>query len=87
MLDQAITLVKEYLEEHNPGEEYTLFVVWQVAVLQNFKCLIAVTHPCGMIFEVTFDGDMDSWYVNVYRKTDCLEKKDGIHEQYDEVAN
>lgn len=67
MEEKAISLVRKYIAEHFDAEP-TLFVTWQARVLQNFKCLIATTVPCGMYFELTYDGVKDRWYFDVYRK-------------------
>lgn len=72
-IGKAKEIVRDYIESHidhsNPAAEYTIFVVWQAKVLQNFKCLISTTHPHGMYFELTYDGDRDYWYFDVYQKT------------------
>lgn len=80
MIDQAKAIVEEYLKKNYPENNYTLFVVWQAKVLQNLKCLIAVTHPHGMYFELTYDGDRARWYFDVYQKIENREIRDGIHE-------
>lgn len=71
MTAKALKIVREYVEAHiesNPDAHYTLFVVWQSVILQNFKCEIATTLPCGMSFVLTYDGDADRWYCDAYRK-------------------
>lgn len=87
MLDKAKAIVREYVEGHldrtNPDAEYTLFVVWQANILQNYKCLISTTLPHGMYFELTHDGDRGRWYLDVYRKAENREIDDGIYEQPD----
>ena len=73
-IEKAISLVQEYINEHidpsNPNAEPALFVVWQAHILQNFKCLISVTLPCRMCFELTYDGDEKCWYMDAYRKVE-----------------
>ena len=79
MIERAKELVREYIENHvemNPHAEPTMFVVWQAAVLQNFKCLVAVTLPVGSYFELTYDGDKQHWYMDVYRKQENWEIAD-----------
>ena len=80
MIDKAKELVQRYVDEHidhgNPEAEPTLFVVWQAAILDNFKCLIATTLPYGMHFEMTYDGDRKCWYMDVYRKVKNVEIAD-----------
>lgn len=80
MTEKAIAIVKDYIQAHaDPSDrntEPTLFVVWQAKVLQNFKCLIATTLPRYTYFELTYDGDENNWYLDVYKKTENIE----IHE-------
>ena len=75
MTEKAIKLVREYIASYT-DKEPTLFVVWQAKVLQNFKCLIATTLPHGMYFELTYNGDEKTWYMDVYRKTENMEIAD-----------
>ena len=73
MIDKAKQIVRDYIAQHiepNPDADPAIFVVWQAAVLQNFKCLIATTLPYGMYFELTYDGDRRRWYFDAYRKTE-----------------
>ena len=80
MIEKAIMLVKQYVNEHidhtNPHAEPAVFVIWQAVILQNFKCLISTTLPRGMYFELTYDGDRECWYIDVYRKAENLEVAD-----------
>ena len=80
MIEKAIAIVKDYIQAHaDPADqsmEPTLFVVWQAQVLQNFKCLIATTLPRYTYFELTYDGDENNWYLDVYKKAENIE----IHE-------
>lgn len=70
MNERAQKIVDDYMHAHFPQAQYTSFVVWQARVLQNFKCLIAITHPYGMYFEVVYDGDAGRWFLDAYQKTD-----------------
>lgn len=76
MIEKAKAIVKEYIEAH-VDSDYTMFVVWQAKVLQNFKCLISTTLPRWTYFELTYDGDRKTWYFDVYRKADNQEIPDG----------
>ena len=71
MLEKAQTIVRDYIDERmGQYVDYSLFVVWQSTVLQNFKCLIATTLSFGAQFLLTYDGDEKCWYVDVYQKTE-----------------
>lgn len=80
MTEKAIAIVKDYIQSHtdplSQSTKPTLFVVWQAKVLQNFKCLIATTLPRYTYFELTYDGDENNWYLDVYKKAENIE----IHE-------
>lgn len=49
-------------------EELDLYVVWQVKVLQNNKCLISTDVVNGYYWEVTYNGDKREMYVDMYHK-------------------
>lgn len=45
-----------------------IYVVWFCKVLQNWKVLVSTTIPDGMYYEVTYNGDTNETYVDVYKK-------------------
>jgi hypothetical protein len=47
-----------------------VYVVWWAKTLQNSKCLISTTLPDGMYYEVTYNGDSEEVYLDVYKKFD-----------------
>ena len=68
LVDKAVSIVEQYIREHvDPDAKPTVFVVWQAAVLDNFKCEIATTLPLGMRFELTYDSTEFQWYFNVFK--------------------
>lgn len=48
--------------------EDDVFIVWVCKILQNNKALVSTTIPDGMYYEVTYDGDKQQAYVDVYKK-------------------
>ena len=74
MIEKAKALVREYVDKHidhnNANAKYSIFVIWQASVLENFKCLIATTLPAGMYFELTYDGEHGCWYFDAYQKVE-----------------
>lgn len=66
--------VAEYANEHmdkTDGKAITeedVHVVWLTKVLQNNKALLSTTLPDGMYYEITYDGDKGTAYVDVYKK-------------------
>lgn len=45
-----------------------VYIVWFCKTLQNWKALISTTIPDGMYYEVTYNGDTDETYIDVYKK-------------------
>lgn len=78
--DKAKELVVSYVfNRANPGDyvynENTIttkdvYVVWFAKTLQNWKALVSSTVPDGKYYEVTFNGDKNEYYVDVYEKRD-----------------
>lgn len=45
-----------------------VYIVWFAKILQNWKALISTDRTSGMYFEVTFNGDKETAYVDHYFK-------------------
>lgn len=66
--------VVEYFNQHADKTdqkkitEDDVFIVWVCTILQNNKALVSTTIPDGMYYEVTYDGDKQQAYVDVYKK-------------------
>lgn len=54
--------------DHKKITEDDVFIVWACKILQNNKALMSTTVPDGMYYEVTYDGDKQQAYVDVYKK-------------------
>jgi hypothetical protein len=71
-------LVKDYviahLDKSDEIPEFEVYTVWKCKILQNWKYLVSTTLPDGMYYEMTYDGDKNRWYIDVYKKFDnqCL---------------
>lgn len=72
MENTAISIVKKYIIDHlDKSDEMPVFeayTVWKCKTLQNWKFLISSTLWDGMCYEVTFNGDSEEWYLDVYKK-------------------
>lgn len=72
MDDRAINIVRKYAEDHldksDSPSAFDVYIVWKAKVLQNWKWLISTTLIDGMYYEVTFNGDLDEFYLDVYKK-------------------
>ena len=54
--------------DHKKITEDDVFIVWACKILQNNKALVSTTVPDGVYYEVTYDGDKQQAYVDVYKK-------------------
>lgn len=67
-------LVAEYVNKHiDKSDEVQIspddvYVVWSVKVLQNNKAMVSTPLSDGMYYEVTYNGDKDEMYIDVYKK-------------------
>ena len=72
MDNTALAIVKDYIAAHldksDPEPEFEVFTVWKAKILQNWKYLISSTLPDGMYYEMTYNGDKQEWYMDVYKK-------------------
>lgn len=72
MDEKAQMYVQHWIEQHmdksDPPVEFETFIVWKCKTLQNWKYLISTTLPDGMYYEMTFDGDKNTWYLDAYKK-------------------
>ena len=74
MMDQARIIVMDYFNshvEHPDKNQITLndvFVVWFSKTLQNWKALVSTTVFDGSYYELTYNGDKDEIYLDVYKK-------------------
>ena len=45
-----------------------VYVVWMCKTLKNTKALLSTTVPDGQYYEVTYNGETDEIYLDVYKK-------------------
>lgn len=48
--------------------ENDVFIVWMCKTLQNSKALASTTVSDGMYYEITYNGDKNETYIDVYKK-------------------
>lgn len=72
MDEKAIKIVKNYIMEHldksDEIPDFSVYTVWKVKALQNWKYLISSTLFDGMYYEITYNGDKKEWYLDAYKK-------------------
>lgn len=72
---QFKNLVRDYVvgnwtfnRSHDPLPKFDVYVVWFSKTLQNAKAMLATTLPDNRYFEVTYNGDEEVTYFDVYEK-------------------
>lgn len=72
MDEKAIEIIKKYILEHldksDETPKFSVYTVWKVKVLQNWKYLLSSTLFDGMYYELTYNGDKKEWYLDAYKK-------------------
>lgn len=84
-LDKARRLIVDYFNERMDATDvpkFTLkfdetYVVWFCKTLQNWKALVSTTVPDQMYYEVTYDGDKQTAYLDAYKKFENVAIPDG----------
>lgn len=73
-ITKAKEIVKNYANAHIDKTDNVIidtddvYIVWFCKTLQNWKALVSTTLPDGMYYEVTFNGDKNEVYLDVYKK-------------------
>lgn len=72
-------LILEYVNNHfdktddaKPITIKDVYVVWMCKTLQNSKALLSTTVLDGKYYEVTYNGDKDEIYLDVYVKLENM---------------
>lgn len=74
MMNKAKAIVVDYFNSRSDRTdnfkltEDNVFVVWFCKTLQNWKALVSTTVPDGVYYEVTYNGDKQETYLDVYKK-------------------
>ena len=72
-MDKKVTeIIRNYIMEHldksDNNPKFEVYTVWKCKILQNWKYLLSSTLPDGMYYEVTYNGDMNKFYLDAYKK-------------------
>lgn len=60
--------VIEKMDKSDKVPLFDIYIVWKCKTLQNWKWLISTTLVDGKYYEVTFDGDKRTFYLDAYVK-------------------
>ena len=66
-IKQCKEIVANYIKDVYLTDD-DIFVVWSCKTLQNKKALLSTTKKGAPYFEITYNGDKDESYVDVYKK-------------------
>ena len=72
-MDKTKQIVVNYINLHRdisykPITKDDVYIVQFCKTLQNFKALLITIMSNGMYYEVTFNGDKNEYYLDVYKK-------------------
>lgn len=89
MQDKARQIVTDYfnrkvdatdsIELLHPSDT---FVLWFSKTLQNWKALVSTNIPDGKYYEITYDGDRNQAYLDVYVKLENVTVQDLAEETH-----
>ena len=83
MQEKARKIVVDYFNAHVDVTDLRkltmddVYIVWFCKTLQNWKALVSTTVSDGMYYEVTYNGDCNETYVDVYKKWENYVVPDG----------
>lgn len=64
--DYVVENFKDLADQLETDVNSHLYSVWKCKTLQNWKYLIGTSLHDGLYFEVTYNGDKEEWYLDVY---------------------
>ena len=70
-VELAVGLVEDCLIdvlEYVDADTIDIYVVWLSKTLQNNKALLSTDKGDGRYYELTYNGDKDEFYVDMYKK-------------------
>lgn len=73
MLNTAKQVALDYINNTRPAqilpyELEDMYIVWFCKTIQNWKALVSTDVVNGMYFEVTYNGDKNETYLDVYQQ-------------------
>ena len=67
---RATAIVRNWYDNHVTTIPTEIYVVWMVKVLRNNKAMISSNLSDGRYFEVTWDGEREYCYLDIYLKVE-----------------
>ena len=69
--NEVVKYTNDHLDKQISSDD--VYVVWLTKTLQNNKALLSTTLLDGMYYELTYNGDKNELYIDVYKR---LENKE-----------
>jgi hypothetical protein len=73
-IEKATDAIKKLASEkyNELYDDTDIAVVWQCKMLKNFKAIMIDDGESRHMYEVTYNGEKDELYVDVYKKTENI---------------
>ena len=70
----VVKYVNEHLDKSDDKKitKNDVFIVWCCKTLKNNKALVGTTLPDGMYYELTYNGNKDELYLDIYKKCENI---------------
>lgn len=66
--NEVVKYTNDHLDKRISSDD--VYVVWLTKALQNNKALLSTTLLDGMYYELTYNGDKNELYIDVYKRFD-----------------
>ena len=64
--NEVVKYTSDHLDKQISSDD--VYVVWLTKALQNNKALLSTTLLDGMYYELTYNGDKNELYIDVYKR-------------------
>ena len=64
--NEVVKYTNDHLDKQISSDD--VYVVWLTKALQNNKALLSTTLLDGMYYELTYNGDKNELYIDVYKR-------------------
>ena len=68
---RALQIMLNYIRKQVSGE-FEIFTVWKAKILNNCKYIFKVDRIDGRIYELTYNGQKNEWYLDAYKKLENI---------------
>jgi len=67
---EAIDIVCNYIRKSLPDcpQTFSVYICWTAKILQNWKYVLRSSFEDGVMYELTYNGDKNEWYLDTYKK-------------------